>query len=214
MKQTPQELAQKSLANGSPTDWFEVLYAQSDVSGDGIPWAKLKPNPYLVHWLDQNRVAGTNHAALVVGCGLGDDAIEVEKRGFDVTAFDVSESAIQICRQRFPESGVKFQQVDLLHPPDHWDRHFDFVFESLTVQSLPPDYQETAMHRIGSFVKPEGQLVVFTWLRSQKYPLDGPPWLLLPSALDEYETTGLTQQHLFKVQHSPHVWPVVAVYKH
>lgn len=214
MKQTPQQLAQKSLENGSPTDWFEALYAQSDASGDGIPWAKLKPNPYLVHWLDQNRVVGNQQAALVVGCGLGDDAIELEQRGFNVTAFDVSESAIEICRQRFPDSVVKFQQADLLHPPDYWHRHFDFVFESLTVQSLPPDYQQTAIHRIGSFLKPGGQLLVFTWLRSRRYPLDGPPWLPLETSLDAYEATGLTQQHLFKVQHSPNVWPVVAVFEH
>ena len=42
------------------------------------------------------------------GCGMGDDAIELERLGFVVTAFDVSHTAIKLCKERFPQSKVSF----------------------------------------------------------------------------------------------------------
>lgn len=210
MKQTSQELAKKSLKNGSPTAWFEQLYAQSDTSGDGVPWARMQPNPYLVQWLDEEHVVGNGRKTLVVGCGLGDDANELAERGFNVTAFDVSQSAIEICKTRFPESDIDFQQADLFAPPTSCHEHFDFVFESITVQSLPPDYQETAMRRISSFVKQGGQLLVLTWVRSPDTPLTGPPWRLLPSAFETYVEAGLTQH---TKQHYPSTGHMLAVYQ-
>lgn len=209
MKQSPQELAKKSLENGNPTGWFEELYAQSDTSGSGVPWANMKPNPYLITWLEDNQVAGTSRDALVVGCGLGDDAHELSTRGFDVTAFDVSKSAIEICRKRFPDSNITFQQADLFNPPPAWRERFDFVFESLTVQSLPPDYQATAMRQISSFVTSGGQLLMLTWVRSPQTPLSGPPWLLLASDLAIYLDASLSLQYK---QQSPTTGHVLALY--
>ena len=48
--------------------------------------------PQMVEWI-ANRPE-INGKALVVGCGLGDDAEWLEEIGFDVTAFDISKSSI------------------------------------------------------------------------------------------------------------------------
>jgi hypothetical protein len=67
---------------------FETIYAQAGDDLTGIPWASLRPMPALVDWLDR-QPPPAGQTALVVACGLGDDAEEVSRRGYRVTAFDL-----------------------------------------------------------------------------------------------------------------------------
>ena len=39
-------------------------------------------NPNLTQWLNEKQIVGNGQSALVVGCGLGDDAEELARRGF------------------------------------------------------------------------------------------------------------------------------------
>ena len=47
-------------------------------------------NPNLSEWTDFRKVKAHGKRALVVGCGLGDDAEYLAEQGFSVTAFDIS----------------------------------------------------------------------------------------------------------------------------
>src|SRR5690348_882607 len=99
-------LAHQYLEKGQPTGWFEPLYAQSRGDASSIPWADLRPNPHLTSWLAQHPLSGAGRRALVIGCGLGDDAEEFARLGFAVTAFDISPTAIQWSHKRFADSKV------------------------------------------------------------------------------------------------------------
>ena len=130
---------QFSIQENQPSNWFEPLYSGSTRDGKGVPWAHMKTHPSFANWLGQNRLDGNGKSALVVGCGLGDDAIELESLGFRVTAFDVSATAIERCQERFPQSKVGFEQADLLTPQSQWLRKFDFVLEILMFYSVVED---------------------------------------------------------------------------
>ena len=132
-------------ARRSPLGWFDELYSASDTGGEGVPWASMETHPLFAAWLERRRLDGKNKSALVVGCGMGDDAIELESFGFDVTAFDVSDAAIGYCKKRFPDSEVNFVQANLFSPPSDWTGKFDFVLEIYTVQAVPPAYERTAI---------------------------------------------------------------------
>lgn len=69
------------------------MYSAAGEDLAALPWASLKPFPLLVEWLD-GPGAEVGGEALVVGTGLGDDAEELARRGFAVTAFDLSPTAI------------------------------------------------------------------------------------------------------------------------
>ncbi len=171
------ELAQKYLAAGDPVGWFEALYASASDDASAIPWADLKPNPNLLSWLDAHRLPAQSQA-LVVGCGLGDDAEELARRGLRVTAFDVAPTAIEWCGKRFPRSDVRYVVADLLDPPPEWDGAFDFVLESYTLQALPSDPRERAVHSLARFLSPTGMLLLICRGREPEEPEGELPWPL------------------------------------
>src|SRR3954466_6471016 len=85
-------LAEEAYAAGDATGWLERLYADAGQDPARVPWADRTTNANLTEWLDRkDEHRGT---ALVVGCGLGHDAEELARRGYDVTAFDVAPSAV------------------------------------------------------------------------------------------------------------------------
>ena len=115
-KATARQIAQKHLEVGDPLGWFEYLYSLAGENPWIIPWADLRPNPNLINWLDQQHIVGLGKA-LKVGCGLGDDAEELARRGFETTAFDISKTAIAWSQRRFPQSQVSYIVSDLFSSP-------------------------------------------------------------------------------------------------
>ncbi len=184
-----------SIQEEQPSNWFEPLYSSSNKDGGGVPWANMKTHPSFANWLNQYPQDGDGKLALVVGCGMGDDAIELESLGFHVTAFDVSATAIEYCKERFPQSKVNFEQADLLEIQPQWQRKFDFVLEIFTVQALPPKYENELIRNISNFVAPYGQLLVVAEVGRKKRSFDnGPPWVLTPEHIDSFVACGLKVQ--------------------
>jgi SAM-dependent methyltransferase len=177
-------LARKSIAAGDPTGWFEPLYAAAMAGRVRVPWDRNAPSPLLAAWAADNlpravlsRAAGAR-TALVVGCGLGEDAEFIASLGFDTVAFDISPSAIEAARRRFPDSAVSYRVADLLAPPARWQRAFDLVVESMTLQALPEQARGPAIARLAPLVAPAGTLIVFARGREPGSQDDGPPWSL------------------------------------
>jgi 2-polyprenyl-3-methyl-5-hydroxy-6-metoxy-1,4-benzoquinol methylase len=190
---------QFSVQEDKPSNWFEPLYANATADGEGVPWANMDTHPAFAYWLSQNTLEGEGKSALVVGCGMGDDAIKLEALGFHVTAFDVSDTAIKYCKQRFPQSKVDFVQANLLEDQSQWQHQFDFVLEIYTVQALPPKYEKDLIQNISDFVAPEGQLLVIAEVGKQERSFEnGPPWILTPGHIDSFVSCGLevTGEHI------------------
>jgi SAM-dependent methyltransferase len=184
-------LAAESIAKGDATGWFEPFYQQAGGEWDRVPWADLRPNPWLVEWLRTFTASPNRKRCLVVGCGLGDDAEALASAGYVVTAFDISATAIAACRQRFPRSGVEYEVADVLHPPAVWASAFDLVFEAYTLQVLPPEPRLAAMRAIASLVAPGGRLFVICRAREDADPIGQMPWPLTRAELGAFETLGL-----------------------
>src|SRR5262249_51551877 len=106
-------LAADSLSRGDPVGWFERLYAQA-AAGEALVPGGGGPSRLLATWARRRRLRGGGRRALVVGCGLGDDAEYIAALGFDTVAFDVAASAIQAARRRFPSSSVRYLVADLM----------------------------------------------------------------------------------------------------
>jgi 2-polyprenyl-3-methyl-5-hydroxy-6-metoxy-1,4-benzoquinol methylase len=96
--------------------WFNDLYSQHKDNHENIPWAKLEVNPLLKSYLDETKVH--QGKALVIGCGLGDDARALELAGYEVLAIDVAEKALELAQERFSDSNIVFEKRDIfeVHP--------------------------------------------------------------------------------------------------
>ena len=185
-------LARESIARGDSTGWFEELYRRAGGEWQRISWVDLVPNPYLVEWLNSG-TSGYGGSCLVVGCGLGDDAEVLAEAGYSVTAFDVSPTAIEGCRARFPHSRVAYVVADALALPAEWARRFDFVLESYTLQVLPPDARVVAMHQLARVVSPGGRLLVLCRGREREDPAGELPWPITKDELAAFRDSGLQE---------------------
>jgi len=169
-------LAEESQSRGDATGWLERVYADAAQDPSRVPWADRRPNPNLVSWLAARD--GHGGRALVVGCGLGDDAEELARLGYDVTAFDVAPSAIEWARSRHASSPVAYECADLLHPPAAWAQAFDLVVEIYTVQVLRDEPRREALLALPGFVAPGGTLLLIARGRDDDEPEGDLPWPL------------------------------------
>jgi SAM-dependent methyltransferase len=181
----------RRLAADDPIGWFERLYAAAAVGEAVVPWDRGAPHRLLVEWVRATGLRGDGRRALVVGSGLGEDAELIARLGFDTTAFDISPTAIETTRERFPQSRVRYLTADLLDPPADWHQAFDLVVESLTVQSMPNPHRAQAIPRVASLLAPGGTLLVIATGRDEGPEPSGPPWPLTRTEIDAFATDGM-----------------------
>lgn len=187
------QLAQEALQRGEATSWFDTLYSLAGGNEEAIPWADMVVNRQLASWFDTHDPEAAGKRALVVGCGLGDDAEYLASKDFDVLAFDISETAINWCRQRFPDSQVQYVAADLFETPASWNGVFDFVVEAYMVQALPHSVRAGAIQRIANFVAPRGSLLLICRGREESDPPGNMPWPLTRAEVDSFQLAGLRQ---------------------
>ncbi len=208
------ELAAQFRAAGDFTGWFEALYREQEQGRQVVPWADMGVNPSLLEYFQQEPVETAGRTALVVGCGYGDDAEQLAAWGFETTGFDISSSAIEACRRRFPESRVNYQAADLLKPPAEWGGRFDFVLESNTLQSLPPELRARAISGVAGFVSQNGMVLVLARARDEQESEGEMPWPLTRRDLCLFADLGLREESFedYFDQESPRVRRFRAVF--
>jgi SAM-dependent methyltransferase len=188
------ELAAEFAAKGEPYQWFETLYQEAERGESILPWADRGPNGHMVAFWKARGWDPSGQSALVVGCGLGDDAEEISAWGFRTTGFDFSKTAIAMVAKRFPHSRVDYRVADLFALPTDFPKAFDFVFEANTVQALPVDIRARAIEKIAGFVKPGGRLMVIARAREESDPVDQLPWPLTRGEIDGFVRAGLREE--------------------
>jgi SAM-dependent methyltransferase len=167
-----------------PTGWFEPLYVAATEGRAQIPWDRGgDPHALLVEWAQRRR-------ALVIGAGLGDDAEYIASLGFRTLAFDVAPTAVELARARHPKSPVEYVVGNLLDAPPEWHGAFDLVFESLTVQSMPPTVHAQAIAAVSAMVAAGGTLLVIA-TQARDLCEDGPPWPLTRAEVESFATADL-----------------------
>ena len=185
------EIAQSFVDKGDIMGMFEALYAEAADSPADIPWADMRPNPQLIAWLESPDRQRTGPRALVVGCGLGDDAEYLSAAGFDVTAFDIAPTAVALCQGRFPQSRVTYVVADLLNLPAGLTGQFDLVVEIYTVQAMKRRFRSAALRGLASTLAPGGLLLIIARGREEHEDPGHMPWPLTKTELDEFKALGL-----------------------
>ena len=174
--------------NGDVLGWFDSIY--TDAKGDyrSVFWADLQASPYLLKWLEENKTILSEKKAIVVGCGVGDDAEALSSFGYDVTAFDISAEAIKLCQGRYPQTKVNYLVENLFDYPQEWKENFDLVYECNTIQVLPNKYRIKARDAMVEFLKTQAHILVSCRSREEGEQLDA-----IPLPLDKSEMNGFVE---------------------
>ncbi len=167
-------------------DYFESIYAKADGDSSRIPWEDGHASNALVNWL--NAVAPSlvrcGSRVAVMGCGLGDDARALIHRGYEVTAFDCSDTAVHWAQAIDPTNASRYVHADLFDLPARWNHRFDLVVEVNNLQSLTSDLRHEATTALANLLTPHGRLLVICRVADTPVELvDGPPWPLTEAEL-------------------------------
>lgn len=199
-----------------PTQWFDHIYESAKGDYTKVFWADLEASPYLVSWLKENPINKANKRACVIGCGVGDDAHALSEFGFEVIAFDISPKAIELCKNRYPNTKVQFVVADLFDYPKEWFESFDVVYECNTIQVLPDEYRKKARTSMTSLLSKGGYILVSCRSRDEHEKEDEIPKPLSKSEINEFITIQNLKEQSFlaydddQVPSVPHFF---AVYK-
>lgn len=159
-------------------DW-EQLYQEKAV--ESMPWFNPDLDPDLEQALNQfNLDAG---AVLDLGTGPGTQAIALAERGFQVTASDLSETAIHQLQQQAEAKGLAIQacQDDILN--SQLQGPFDWILDRGCFHVLPPDRRQEYVSVVHRLLKPQGYL--FLKCFSDKQPGEQGPYRFAPAAVGE-----------------------------
>lgn len=163
--------------------WHDEVYRAAMLDAAKVPWADERANPALVSWLNAEAPGRIRPGAraVVIGCGLGDDVVELLNRGYDASGFDVSPTAVEWARHRFPEHAESFMVSDLFDLPARMRRRFDLVVDAYTIQAVSLEHREAAAAAIASTCCPRGTVLCICRGRDDDQSLEsfkGPPWPL------------------------------------
>jgi SAM-dependent methyltransferase len=194
-----------------PTGWFDSIYSDAEGDYTAVFWADLEPNPHLLRWLEKHPAHTAGKKAIAVGCGVGDDAEALAAYGYEVTAFDIAPSAINLCKARYQDTTVDYLVADLFDYPKAWHQAYDLVYECNTIQVLPGDYRIQARDAMVSLMREGGDILVSCRSRRNGEQEDDIPLPLDRNEIDGFVRTGLTEKRFLiyddaQVPPVPHFW--------
>jgi SAM-dependent methyltransferase len=192
-RENARRIAAEFAESGDAKGWFDALYKEAAGNSEHIPWGDLEPNRYFKQWAENEGLRGEGRKAIVVGCGLGDDARYLHDHGFKVTAFDISPTAIEWARKLHADTDIQFETADLFEPFRGWLGAFDFVLEIYTIQPLPLEMRPQVIDAIAAFVAPGGELVAVGRLREDDAEVDEVPWPVSRKDLSRFGENGLKE---------------------
>lgn len=108
----------------------------------------------LVPVLQQHQVRNV----LDLGCGSGYDALALAELGFNVSACDISQHAIDHAIGQAKEAGkaIAYRQHDIAQPLPFPDQSFDAVVCNLTLHMFPARVADEIVNEVGRCLSPSG----------------------------------------------------------
>lgn len=156
-----------SSSDSSPSsDFFDAAYRETP------PWDIGEPQPALIALLDEYPPAAP---VLDVGCGTGELALELARRGLNVLGIDLVASAIEQAKAKAAAAPpgvaqrVEFRVTDALHP-SRLGGKFSSAVDSGFFHIFGPQERETFMHELALALEDGGRYYLLGFAVNSPYP--------------------------------------------
>jgi cyclopropane fatty-acyl-phospholipid synthase-like methyltransferase len=158
---------------------WEKLYQEQEI--ESMPWFNPELDEDLENALDE--IGLQRGSALDLGTGPGTQAMELARRGFTVTATDISEAAIRLASEKAQKQRLEitWKQDDILDT--RLDRQFDLIFDRGCFHVLAPERREDYVRTVSDLLKTGGYLFLKCFSRLQ--PGEEGPYRFTPEQIRE-----------------------------
>src|SRR5215210_3361390 len=142
---------------------WETLYDEQEI--ESMPWFNPVLDEDLKDALD--KLGMRRGSALDLGTGPGTQAMHLAARGFDVTATDISETAIRLESETATARGLRitWKQDDILN--SRLDQPFDLIFDRGCFHVLAPEQREDYVRTVSRLLNAGGYLAFKCFSRQQ-----------------------------------------------
>lgn len=136
-------------------DQMEKIYKNMAI--DDIPWNFKTPPDVLENLVRTGKI--TPCKTIDLGCGTGNYAIYLAGEGFDVTAVDISSSAIKIAKNNASQKGIdcNFIVADILGDLKQIQSTFNFAYDWELLHHIFPSDREKYIRDVYRLLNPGGQ---------------------------------------------------------
>lgn len=134
---------------------MEKIYKNMAI--DDIPWNFKTPPDILENLVRTGKI--TPCKTIDLGCGTGNYAIYLAGEGFDVTAVDISSSAIKIAKNNASQKGIdcNFIVADILGDLKQIQSTFNFAYDWELLHHIFPSDREKYIRNVYRLLNPGGQ---------------------------------------------------------
>lgn len=163
----------------SGINWDEVYREAKEITD--VPWETVEPSEEIVRLVKEGKIKPCK--ALDMGCGFGTQAIFLAQQGFEVKAFDFSEQAIRVARQRAEKQKVKVDffvgDINILDLKET----FSFVLDRGLFHVLGKKDRAGYIKKVHGMLEPKGKfsLAVF----SEKNTEEEGPFLFTQKEIED-----------------------------
>jgi len=135
-------------------DYFRTQYEKL-YQGQEYYWG-LEPADFLDHLIELTANRKGKVKVLDIGCGEGKDAVYMAQKGFDVTAFDITESGIKKTKELALSKNVSINAFVADINDFCLAEQFDIIFSTGTIQYLQDDRINSFFEKVKKLTAPNG----------------------------------------------------------
>ena len=108
-----------------------------------LRWMGYAPSDIVFEIIKKYGISADD-TVLEIGCGEGRDAVYLLKKGYNLSATDVSPEAVNYCKARYKEFSDRFDLLDAVSGT--LDKKFDYIYSVAVIHMLVPDEDRKAFY--------------------------------------------------------------------